>query len=183
MFMTSEQLTAEQRMQKAIVAIMQNPRYIALAGILMLGERDVIDADQWKFGTPTACTNGRDEWYHRDFVSKLNDAELRFLILHESYHKLYRHMITWQHLAKENAELANMAMDYVINIKLIDDNTDEFATMTGELAMGCIDTKYRDWDTALVYHDLVKNPPPQDGNGGGDGSRTFAVLWCAPDVL
>ena len=78
-------------------------------------------------------------------------------------------MITWQHLAKENAELANMAMDYVINIKLIDDNTDEFATMTGELAMGCIDTKYRDWDTALVYHDLVKNPPPQDGNGGGDG--------------
>jgi len=169
MFMTSEQLTAEQRVQKAIISIMQNPRYIALAGILMLGERDVIDADQWKYGTPTACTNGRDEWYHRDFVSKLNDAELRFLILHESYHKLYRHMITWQHLAKENAELANMAMDYVINIKLIDDNTDEFATMTGELAMGCIDTKYRDWDTARVYHDLVKNPPPQDGNGGGDG--------------
>ena len=169
MFMTSEQLTAEQRVQKAIISIMQNPRYIALAGILMLGERGVIDADQWKFGTPTACTNGRDEWYHREFVSKLNDAELRFLILHESYHKLYRHMITWQHLAKENAELANMAMDYVINIKLVDDNTDEFATMTGELAMGCIDPKYRDWDTALVYHDLVKNPPPQDGNGGGDG--------------
>ena len=169
MFMTSEQLTAEQRVQKAIISIMQNPRYIALAGILMLGERDVIDADQWKYGTPTACTNGRDEWYHREFVSKLNDAELRFLILHESYHKLYRHMITWQHLAKENAELANMAMDYVINIKLVDDNTDEFATMTGELAMGCIDPKYRDWDTALVYHDLVKNPPPQDGNGGGDG--------------
>jgi predicted metal-dependent peptidase len=167
--MTSEQLTAEQRVQKAIISIMQNPRYIALAGILMLGERDVIDADQWKYGTPTACTNGRDEWYHREFVSKLNDAELRFLILHESYHKLYRHMITWQHLAKENAELANMAMDYVINIKLVDDNTDEFATMTGELAMGCIDPKYRDWDTALVYHDLVKNPPPQDGNGGGDG--------------
>ena len=169
MFMTSEQLTAEQRVQKAIISIMQNPRYIALAGILMLGERDVIDADQWKYGTPTACTNGRDEWYHRDFVSKLNDAELRFLILHESYHKLYRHMITWQHLAKENAELANKAMDYVINIKVYDDNTDGFATMTGELAMGCIDTKYRDWDTARVYHDLVKNPPPQDGNGGGDG--------------
>ena len=165
MFMTSEQLTAEQRMQKAIISIMQNPRYIALAGILMLGERVITDDPS----IPTACTNGRDEMYDRDFVSKLNDAELRFLILHESYHKLYRHMITWQHLAKENAELANMAMDYVINIKLIDDNTDEFATMTGELAMGCIDTKYRDWDTARVYHDLVKNPPPQDGNGGGDG--------------
>ena len=171
MFMTSEQLTAEQRMQKAIISIMQNPRYIALAGILMLGERVITDDPS----IPTACTNGRDEMYNRDFVSKLNDAELRFLILHESYHKLYRHMITWQHLAKENAELANMAMDYVINIKLIDDNTDGFATMTGELAMGCIDTKYRDWDTALVYHDLVKNPPPQDGNGGGDGKTGIGL--------
>ncbi len=37
MFITSEQMTAEQRVQKAIVSIMQNPKYIALAGILMLG--------------------------------------------------------------------------------------------------------------------------------------------------
>ena len=81
MFMTSEQMTAEQRVQKAIVSIMQTPKYIALAGILMLGERVVVDADQWKYGIPTACTNGKDEMYHRDFVGKLNDAELRFLIL------------------------------------------------------------------------------------------------------
>ena len=166
MFMTSEQLTAEQRVQKAIISIMQNPRYIALAGILMLGERDVIDADQWKYGTPTACTNGRDEWYHRDFVSKLNDAELRFLILHESYHKLYRHMVTWQHLAKENAELANMAMDYVINIKLMDEyGADGWIKLPEG---GCYDEKYRGWDTAQVFNDLRDNKPQgEDGGGGG----------------
>ena len=88
MFMTSEQMTAEQRVQKAIVAIMQNQKYVALAGILMIGERVITDDPK----IPTACTNGRDEMYNRDFVDKLNDAELRFLILHESYHKLYRHM-------------------------------------------------------------------------------------------
>jgi hypothetical protein len=86
MFMTSEQLTAEQRVQKAVIAIMQNPKYVALAGILMLGDRTVIDDPL----LPTACTNGKDEMYNREFVSKLNDAELRFLILHESYHKLYK---------------------------------------------------------------------------------------------
>ena len=169
MFMTSEQMTAEQRMQKAVVSIMQNPRYIALAGILMLGERDVIDADQWKFGPPTACTNGRDEWYHRDYISKLNDAELRFLILHESYHKLYKHLTTWKWIADINHEEANICTDLVINIKVVDDNKDGFATMTGELARGYIDEKYRDMDTAQVYHARKKSgedQQPQDGDGG-----------------
>jgi len=141
MFMTSEQMTAEQRVQKAIVSIMQNPKYIALAGILMLGDRVVVSAEDWHYGTPTACTNGKDEMYHRDFVGKLNDAELRFLILHESYHKLYKHLTTWKWINDINPNEANVCMDFVINVKLRDDNKDGFATMTGELASGCYDEK------------------------------------------
>jgi len=175
MFMTSEQMTAEQRVQKAIVAIMQNQKYVALAGILMIGERVITDDPK----IPTACTNGRDEMYNRDFVDKLNDAELRFLILHESYHKLYRHMVTWKWIKDINPEEANICADMVINIKLYDDNQDGFATMTGALVGGCFDEKYRDMDTAQVYHARKKNgedQPPQDGNGGqvtginGDGT-------------
>ena len=88
MLSIGKQLTAEQRLNKATVDIMANPKYVALAGILMIGDRGVKD------DIPTACTNGRDEWYGREFVEKLNDAELRFLVLHESYHKLYRHLMT-----------------------------------------------------------------------------------------
>ena len=99
------QLTEEQRLTKAVVSIMGNPKYIYLAGVLMIGERDVVDDPS----IPTACTNGRDEFYGREFLSKLNDAELRFLVLHEVYHKLFRHLTTWKHLYMQDAHLANVA--------------------------------------------------------------------------
>jgi predicted metal-dependent peptidase len=158
-------LSPDQRVQKAVIDIMANPRYVALAGVLMIGSRRV-ETDKSK--CPTAYTNGRDEVYGADFIADLNDRQLRFLVLHEVYHKLYRHLTTWQHLYKENAQLANMACDYVINCKLVDDNADLFATMDGPLAVGCHDTKYRGWDSAQVFNDLKKNPPPQ-GQGGGQG--------------
>jgi len=156
-------LSAEQRLQKAVIDIMANTRYAALAGILMIGDRRV-ESDASR--CPTAYTNGRDEVYGRVFVDKLNDAELRFLVLHECYHKLYRHLTTWRWMYDENHDLANRACDFVINVKLYDDNIkDGFAAMTGELKMGCFDTKYRAWDSAQVFHDLKKS----GGQGGGTG--------------
>ena len=160
------QLTEEQRLTKAVVSIMGNPKYIALAGVLMIGERSVVDDPS----IPTACTNGRDEWYGRKFVSMLNDAELRFLVLHEVYHKLFRHLTTWKHLYLQDAHLANVACDYVINLKIVDDNyQDGFATMTGELVNGCYDRKYVGMDTAQVYNLLRKDQPQGVGRSGGDG--------------
>jgi len=161
------QLTEEQRLTKAVVSIMGNPKYTALAGVLMIGNRNIVDDPS----VPTACTNGRDEMYGREFVKQLNDAELRFLVLHEVYHKLFRHLTTWQHLYKQDAQLANMACDFVINLKIVDDNEkDRFATMTGILEGGCYDTKYAGMDTAQVYN-LLRDD--QDGDGGGQGSESL----------
>lgn len=157
-------LTAEQRLHKAVVRIMDCPKYYALSCVLMIGNRTIVDGNHK--GCTTACTNGKDEWYIREFVDKLNDAELRFLVLHENYHKLYRHLITWKHLVKQDPDRANIAMDMVINNKLVDDNEDHFATMTGELRRGFLNPKYRGWDTAKVFHDL---PSIEDGRGGGGG--------------
>ena len=151
-------VTEEQRIQKAVVGIMYEEKYMPLAGVLMMANRTVRDDPEL-----TAYTDGRDEVYGREFIASLSDAELRFLILHETYHRLYRHLITWLHLAKIDRRLANQAMDYVINIKLVDDNiADGFATMTGPLTIGCLDAKYRGWDTAKVFHDLY------EGDSGGD---------------
>ena len=161
-----KQLTEEQRLTKAVVSIMSSPKYVALAGVLMIGERSVVDDPS----VPTACTNGRDEWYGREFVSKLNDAELRFLVLHEVYHKLFRHLTTWKHLYLQDAHLANVACDYVINLKIVDDNyQDGFATMTDELEKGCYDRQYVGLDTAQVYNLLRKDQPQGGGRDGGDG--------------
>ena len=163
MLTIGKQLTPEQRVSKAVVDIMASPKYAALAGVLMIGERRV-EVDPTK--CPTAYTNGKNEVYGADFIADLNDKQLRFLVLHEVYHKLYRHLTTWQHLYKEDPDLANMACDHVINIKLVDDNADNFATMDGKLECGCFDPKYRGWDSAQVFNDLKKNG---GGNGGGSG--------------
>ena len=162
-----KQLTPEQRVSKAVVDIMANPKYTALAGVLMIGERRV-ETDPAK--CPTAYTNGKNEVYGADFIADLNDKQLRFLVLHEVYHKLYRHLTTWQHLYKQDAQLANMACDYVINVKIADDNAqDKFATMDGKLKCGCFDEKYRGWDSAQVFNDLKQQGGDAQGDGQGQG--------------
>ncbi len=161
MLSIGKQLTPEQRLSKAVVDIMGNPKYVALAGVLMIGDKSIRD------DIPTACTNGRDEMYGRDFVDGLNDAELRFLILHESYHKLYRHLTTWRHLYDENQRLANVACDYVINLKIADDNKDGWAVMPEG---GCLDEQYRGMDSAQVYKLLKQQQDEQSGGGEGSGS-------------
>ena len=166
MLSIGKELNPEQRLAKAVVSIMGKAP--ALAGVLMIGTR-VVEHDNAK--VPTACTNGRDEWYGAGFVDGLTDAEFRGLVLHENYHKLYRHLTTWQHLNKIDPDLANRAMDYVINIKIMDEyGQDGWVKMPKG---GCFDEKYRGWDTAQVFWDLHDNEPQgEDGRGSGDGGET-----------
>lgn len=154
----NNKLSPQQRLDKAVVAIMGNEKYRALAGILMIGDRSIK-------GVPTACTNGRDEMYGHDFVDTLADAELRFVVLHESFHKLYRHLTTWEWMWKEDADRANRACDYVINLQIRDENEDGFATMP---ECGLVDEKYRGMNAAQVYKSLG-DEPPGGGSGGGSG--------------
>ena len=155
-------LTVEQRLTKAVIDITANPKYVALCGVLMMGDREVSDT------VPTACTNGRDEKYGRSFVEGLTDAQLRFLVLHEVYHKLYQHLTTWKHLYDKNPQLANIACDHVINIKISDDNKDGFATMPTDKKgqrMGVYDERFRGMDAAAVYN-ILKQENPNSGSGG-----------------
>jgi len=163
MLSIGKQLNPEQRLAKAVVSIMGKAP--ALSAVLMVGTR-VVEHDNAK--VPTACTNGRDEWYGAGFADTLNDPELRFLVLHENYHKLYRHLTTWQHLNKIDPDLANRAMDYVINIKIYDEYSQDGWVKMPE--GGCFDEKYRGWDTAQVFWDLHDNKSQdEDERGAGDG--------------
>ena len=166
MLSIGKQLTPEQRLSKAVVDIMSKAQ--ALSGVIMIGDRTV-EHDTAK--VPTACTNGRDEMYGAEFMERLNDAELRFLVLHEVYHKLYRHLTTWKHLYKEDAQLANMSCDYVINDKIMSEyGKDGWVTMPKG---GCYNPKYSGWDTAQVYNDLKKDQDEGDGGQGGGQPQGF----------
>jgi predicted metal-dependent peptidase len=163
---THHALSAEQRVQKAVVDIMNKDRYVALAGVLMLGSKEVRD------DIPTAATNGRDEAYGRTFVEQLNDAELRFVVLHECYHKLFRHLTTWKHLWDEDAQLANTSCDYVINLMIVEDNKDGFAVIPKDKqgnVIGLIDKKYVGMDSEQVFKLLKKNQDQSQGQGQGQG--------------
>lgn len=172
MLALNQQLTAEQRIAKAYVAITSKDRYMPLAGVLSIGNKTVSD------DIPTACTNGRDELYGRAFVDSLTDAELRFLILHECYHKMYRHLTTWKHLHDKNHGIANQACDYNINGKLVDENKDDdFATMPRDADgkyMGLFDEKFREgngWmDTAKIFS--ILDDGDEDGRGGNGGNES-----------
>lgn len=163
MLMFNTPLTVEQRMQKALVDILSFDEFIALSGVLMVGTRTLTDNPE----VPTARTNGRDEEYNRDFVATLTNPELRFLILHEAFHKMYLHLSTWQALYAQDADRTNWACDYVINIKLAD--TD--ACKRGDIAMpaqGLLDPQYRGMNVAQVFARLPKGTGANSrGTSGG----------------
>lgn len=157
----------ERRVQKAKISIMRNEKFALFSGVLMVGKTSVDD------DAPTAYTNGRDEVYGRQFVKKLRDNELAFVVLHEAMHKAYRHLTTWRKLFDENRTLANAACDYVINLELRDlDPEGKFICMPTYREgndrgkpMGLIDEKYRGMNSKQVF-DLLKE---QHGDGVGEG--------------
>lgn len=155
----------ERRLQKAKITLMRNEKFALFSGILMVGRTSVDD------NIPTACTNGRDEKYGREFIKKLKDPELAFVVMHEGMHKAYRHLTTWKKLHDENSRLANAACDYVINLQLKDIDPEERIIAMPKYregvnkgkVMGLIDEKYRGMNAKQVF-DLLKQ---EYGDGGG----------------
>lgn len=164
MLMIGKTLTPDQRLRKAVIDIMAHKDHMAIAPVLMVGSRTVEE------GIGTACTDGVNEAYDPAFIEKLNDAELRFLVLHETYHKVFKHITTWKNLYDINPMAANMACDYVINLALHDvDNNKRFITPPkGAL----LDEQYRGMNSKQVFDKLMKDDKEQDkqGNGKGQGS-------------
>lgn len=154
-------LTAEQRLTRAHLRIVNHIKHCAIGGVVMFGQTEVVD------NIPTARTNGFRVEYGRKFIDAMTDAELRFIVLHENYHKAFRHITTWRHLYKEDPELANEACDHVINLKLTAiDAGDGFIEMP-EKFPGCCDPRFTGMDSGEVFRILKQEK--ERGQGGGEG--------------
>lgn len=155
----------ERKLKKVKISLMRNPQFAMWSGLMMVGKTRIDD------NCPTAATNGRDEIYGREFVKKLDEKELAFVILHECLHKAFRHLTTWTKLYKEHPMLANAACDYVINLMLHDMDKGEkvlkFPTLNGK-RIGLIDEKYRGMNAKQVY-DLLKQQMQEGGTPDEDG--------------
>ena len=163
----------ERRVQKSKISLMRNPKFALLSGILMVGKTKVVE------NIPTACTNGRDESYGRKFVKDLRDQELNFVVAHENYHKMYRHLTTWRKLHDIDHRLANAACDYVINLQLKDLDPNEAVVAIprypnghkmGGKPMGLVDERFRGMNAKQVF-DILREEKGKGGSGGeGSGS-------------
>jgi len=157
----------ERRLSKIKIAIMRNPKFALWSGLMTVGKTRVVDS----IFVTTANTNGRDENYSRDFIKRLDDKELAFVVLHETLHKAYRHLFIWRKLWEEEPQIANMACDYVINLQLVDMDKDQQVLampMHEGKVVGLVDERFRGMNAKQVF-DILKEEEPEGGYGGGDG--------------
>lgn len=154
-------LTIQQIITQQRVAIMRDPRFAAIAGILMIGRWEVID------NFPTAATNGSSVIYGGKFMKSLDTPTRRFVILHEYYHIMFMHLSHLADLFEEDAYTANIATDMVINLMLdkqAGSKADGFIKVWPHAAL---DYKYDNMSAREIYRKLK-----QQGQGGGQGVRS-----------
>ena len=155
-------MKVEDRIKKAHVAIMGHKKWCGYSALLACGKVTVSDA------LPTARTDGYNVEYGRKFIDSLNERQTRFVVLHESSHKAYRHLHIYRDLWEEDAKLANVAMDTFINLALMDADAGE-----GFIEMPPVgikpDPQFRGWSTKQIFDFLKKEQEQSDGDGEGDG--------------
>jgi predicted metal-dependent peptidase len=156
------------RLKKIVIALMRDPLFADLSGILMMGKKEVVD------NIPTACTNGRDEMYGEQFIAQLDDKGLGFVIVHEALHKAGRHLHTWEKLHRENAMLANDAMDYWVNLTIVKrDPTGAMVTVPkiGGKEIGLLDRRFDNMNIKQIYDTLKKEQQERGDQGGDQGGQ------------
>ena len=157
-------LTDEERLKKSHIILMRHQETALYGSVMMMGESAVED------GIPTAYTDGENKKYGREFMSKLDDAEARALIMHENLHVALMHIPRHKDLMREDGLLANVAMDIVVN-NIIDNLNDKTLCKLPQSAI--LDHAFDGWSVREIYNELKKQNPQrqkQQGQGQGNGS-------------
>jgi predicted metal-dependent peptidase len=162
--MLEEKDKEERRLKKVKIALMRNPKFALWSGIMMGGKTAIRD------DIPTAGTNGRDEFYGREFIQGLDDKELGFVVLHENLHKAFRHLFIWKKLDDIDRHLTNMACDYVINLLIVEmDPTEQVVAIPRKNGkpIVLIDPSFKGMNTKQVF-DILREEIEKNGGRVGN---------------
>lgn len=144
--MSPEQLSTlakENIIQARIRMLLREPFFGTLATRLK-----VIDASQW---CQTAATDGRHFYYNVEFISKLDEDEMVFLVAHEVLHAVYDHI---DRRGGRDPKLWNIAADFAINFDLVEAG---FKLISRDDIKPCYDTKYGNKTTEEIYDLLLED--------------------------
>tara|TARA_R110000737_G_scaffold350027_2_gene387837 strand:- start:1035 stop:2156 length:1122 start_codon:yes stop_codon:yes gene_type:complete len=103
---------------------------------------------KWSEDVPTAATNGTTVLYNADFFSSLSPEERVGLILHETLHVVFQHMLR---LGDKDPRKWNRAADYAINLIIV---IAGFKLPEGAL----LDFKYQNMSAEHIYTLLPDDP-------------------------
>lgn len=178
---TYDRMNAEQRITAVNVDLANNKTFAIMSGVACVGKNDIVD------GFPTAGTNGRDCIYGREFVMEQNRKQMRYVVLHESFHKALRHCSEYNEVCEREPQASNIAMDYVVNA-FIEEADPQFTFIERPTVPVLFHQKYIGWSFIQVLRDLLKNAKPiqqpQDGapdGQGGDGDKQVGKVFVDPD--
>jgi len=163
-------MDAELKLKKAHIRLMRHPETCLYSGIILLGDTQVVDGDD---SVPTACTDGLNTYYGREFLDGLTLEETCGLVLHENLHKLLKHIPRHKDLAAKDPMLANVAMDFVVNDVIMNLKDKSLATLPdGAL----YDPMFHDWSVRQVFDYLYKEQEkrgkkPEHGQPGNKPSQ------------
>lgn len=102
---------------------------------------------------PTMGTDGYQMFYNSEFVEKLSDSDLEFIVAHEVLHCVFKH--TQKHRSEgKDPMIFNAAADFVINLALKDSQMTppEHALLNDE---------FRGFNSEAVYEKLMNDPKYQ----------------------
>lgn len=163
----------QDRLTKAHVKLLTHPETMLYGNVILMGKSEIVE------NIPTAGTDGMNCYYGAEFCAQQNDAQLRFVVMHEKGHIVLRHLLRHKDYWLEDPVLANCAADYAIN-GLIMSFTDKTLCEPPTVPM-LHDAKYNGWSFGEIYRDLKEQretpPPPDDEEcdneeqGQGDGSE------------
>lgn len=112
-------------------------------------------------GIPTAATNGKRVKFNPEFVDKLTDEEVKFLVAHECFHPMMEHNFR---RGTRQSRRWNQAADYVINKLLTDEGIGKMPNM-GLLSDSIYNAGHG--TSEGIYNILPEQP--DDGGYGGEG--------------
>lgn len=98
-------------------------------------------------GNPTAGTDGKSIYYHKEFMNSLDEDEQLFIITHEISHIAKDHIRRGE---KKDPEVWNVAADAIINISLVHEGL--------KMVDGAIYIENAmQYDVETLYEELIKN--------------------------
>ncbi len=108
--MAYKDFTAHERITAVHIDFMRDPDFCLLGGTTQIG-KVVIRQD-----VPTAGTDGRDVFYGEEFIMGMTRGQLRYLVAHETLHKMLHHCTEYKTVCDKYPQGENMAMDLVVQL-------------------------------------------------------------------